>query len=317
MKKGIIYLITIIIIFSLIILGISNLNNKKDDNEKIKIVATLFPQYDFAKQIGGNKVDVTLLLTPGTETHTYEPTPQDIINVNNSDLFIYTGAYMEPWSDKIASSIDSDTVILDSSKNINLIPSEHSEEDEDHEEHESESHHHEYDPHIWLNPQNAIGMVNNITNELCNIDPENTSYYKENAKNYIVQLNLLDTDIENTIKKSSKKNISFGGTFAYMYFIKRYNLEYISAYESCGEDTEPSASNVKKVIDYMKQNDIHVIFYQELSSGKIADAIADETGATKLVFHTIHNASQKEINNGETYISLMRKNLENLEKALN
>lgn len=317
MKKGIIYLITIIIIFSLIILGISNLNNKKDDNEKIKIVATLFPQYDFAKQIGGNKVDVTLLLTPGTETHTYEPTPQDIINVNNSDLFIYTGAYMEPWSDKIASSIDSDTVILDSSKNINLIPSEHSEEDEDHEEHESESHHHEYDPHIWLNPQNAIGMVNNITDELCNIDPENTSYYKENAKNYIVQLNLLDTDIENKIKKSSKNKIAFGGTFAYMYFIKRYNLEYISAYESCGEDTEPSASNVKKVIDYMKQNDIHVIFYQELSSGKIADAIAAETGATKLVFHTIHNASQKEINNGETYISLMKKNLENLEKALN
>ena len=317
MKKGIIYLITIIIIFSLIILGISNINNKKDNNEKIKIVATLFPQYDFAKQIGGDKVDVTLLLTPGTETHTYEPTPQDIINVNNSDLFIYTGKYMEPWSDKIASSIDSDTVILDSSKNINLISSEHSEEDDDHEEHELGSHHHEYDPHIWLNPQNAIGMVNNITDELCNIDPENASYYKENAKNYIVQLNLLDTDIENTIKKSSKNKIAFGGTFAYMYFIKRYNLEYISAYESCGEDTEPSASNVKKVIDYMKQNDIHVIFYQELSSGTIADAIASETGATKLVFHTIHNASQKEINNGETYISLMRKNLENLEKALN
>lgn len=314
MKKGIIYLITIIVIFSLITLGISNINNKKDDNEKIKIVATLFPQYDFAKQIGGDKVEVTLLLTPGTETHTYEPTPQDIINVNNSDLFIYTGTYMEPWSDKIASSIDSDTVILDSSKNINLIPSE---DDDNHEESEIESHHHEYDPHIWLNPQNAIGMVNNITDELCNIDPENASYYKENAQNYIEQLNLLDTDIENTIKKSSKNKIAFGGTFAYMYFIKRYNLEYVSAYDSCGEDTEPSASNVKKVIDYMKQNDIHVIFYQELSSGKIADAIAIETGATKLVFHTIHNASQEEINNGETYISLMRKNLENLKQALN
>lgn len=317
MKKGIIYLITIIIIFSLTTLGISNINNKKEDDEKIKIVATLFPQYDFAKQIGGDKVDVTLLLTPGTETHTYEPTPQDIINVNNSNLFIYTGKYMEPWSDKIASSIDSDTIILDSSKNINLI---HSEEEENHEENSQEkhqgSHHQEYDPHIWLNPQNAIGMVNNITEELCKIDPENASYYKKNANNYIEQLNLLDTDIESTIKKSGNNKIAFGGTFAYMYFIKRYNLEYVSAYDSCGEDTEPSASNIKKVIDYMKQNNIHIVFYQELSSGKIADSIASETGATKLVFHTIHNASQEEINNGETYISLMRKNLKNLEEAL-
>ena len=376
MKKGIIYLITIIIIFSLIIFGISNIKNQKDSSEeKVKIVATLFPQYDFAKQIGGDKVEVTLLLTPGTETHTYEPTPQDIINVNNSDLFIYTGKYMEPWSDKIATSIDSDTLILDSSKNINLIPSEHTDEitensterietnsetsenteetanytnetlvhtgkvanytneisvhteentdaensyeNSNQESYESESHNHEYDPHIWLNPQNAIVMVNNITEELCNIDPQNASYYKQNAENYIEQLNLLDSDIENTIKNSIKNKIAFGGTFAYMYFIQRYNLEYVSAYDSCGENTEPSASNVKKVIDYMKQNDIHVIFYQELSSGKIADTIASETGATKLVFHTIHNASQEEINRGETYISLMRKNLENLKKALN
>ncbi|MBO5349509.1 MAG: zinc ABC transporter substrate-binding protein [Clostridia bacterium] len=328
MKKGIIFLITIIVIFSLIILGISNIKPKEANNEKIKIVATLFPQYDFAKQIGGDKVDVTLLLTPGTETHTYEPTPQDIINVNKSDLFIYTGAYMEPWSDKIASGIDSNTIILDCSKNINLISLEqHSEEHDNHEKHddeqndnhekiESESHNHEYDPHIWLNPENAIGMVNNITDELCNIDPQNSAYYKANAKNYIEQINLLDADIQNTIKQSEKNKIAFGGTFAYMYFVKKYNLEYVSAYQSCGEDTEPSAANVKKVIDYMKQNDIPVIFYQEQSSGKIADTIASETGAIKLVLHTVHNASQEEIDRGETYISLMRKNLENLKIAL-
>lgn len=318
MKKGIIFLITIIAIFSLSILGISNINSSKSNNEKIKIVATLFPQYDFAKQIGGDKVDVTLLLTPGTETHTYEPTPQDIINVNNSDLFIYTGKYMEPWSDKIASSINSNTIILDASKNINLLSSEHSEEEQhNEEENELDLHHHEYDPHIWLNPQNAIGMVNNITNELCNIDPNNAAYYQENARNYIKQLQSLDEEIQTTINQSAKKKIAFGGTFAYMYFVKKYNLEYVSAYDSCGEDTEPSASNVKKVIDYMKENDIHVVFYQELSSGKIADAIAAETKSTKLVFHTVHNASQEEINKGETYISLMKKNLENLKIALN
>ena len=301
MKKGIVFLITIILVFSLVIIGISKTNNQSQSEEKIKIIATLFPQYDFAKQIGGDKVDVSLLLTPGTETHTYEPTPQDIINVNKADLYIYTGKYMEPWSDKIANSITSDTKVLDASKNINLINEEQFEEEHNttdiNEEEHDNSHHHEYYPHIWLNPQNK-------------------EYYKQNAENYIKQLTNLDNEIETTIKESKKNKIAFGGTFAYAYFIQRYNLQYVSAYDSCGENSEPSVTKVKEVIDYMKENNINVIFYQELSAGKIADTISKETGATKLVFHTIHNSSQEEINNGETYISLMQKNLQNLKQAL-
>ena len=159
-------------------------------------------------------------------------------------------------------------------------------------------------------------MVKNITEELCNIDPQNSEYYKSNSQKYIEELNHLDLEIEKFIKSTNKNKIAFGGTFAYSYFIERYNLDYISAYDSCGEDTEPSVSNVKKVIDYIKKNNIHVIFYQELSAGKIADTISKETGTQKLIFHTVHNASQEELNNGETYISLMRKNLENLKVAL-
>ena len=324
MKKGIIFLITIIILFSVFIGIISNKKERKTSSDKIEVVATLFPQYDFVRQIGKDKVEVSLLLTPGTETHTYEPTPQDIVNVNNADLFIYTGKYMEPWSDKIASSIDSDTKILDVSKNINLINEEDFEEEhansEEHskEEHnKTESHTHEYDPHIWLDPQNAIGMVNNITQELCSIDPQNEEFYKNNAQDYISKLHDLDEDIKLTIKNSKNNKIAFGGTFAYAYFVKKYNLEYVSAYDSCGEDSEPSVSKVKEVIDYIKKNNIHVIFYQELSAGKIADTIASETNSTKLIFHTIHNATQEELNNGATYLSLMNKNLENLKKALN
>lgn len=320
MKKGITFLITIILIFSLLVIGISKINKQSQSEEKIKVIATLFPQYDFAKQIGGDKVDVSLLLTPGTETHTYEPTPQDIINVNKADLYIYTGKYMEPWSDKIANSITSNTQVLDASKNINLINEEQFEKEHDtidnNEEERDNSHHHEYDPHIWLNPQNAIGMVKNIEEELCNIDPQNKEYYQKNAENYINQLESLDTEIETTIKESPKNKIAFGGTFAYAYFIQRYNLQYVSAYDSCGENSEPSVTKVKEVINYMKENNINVIFYQELSAGKIADTISKETNATKLVFHTIHNASQEEINNGETYISLMQKNLQNLKQAL-
>ena len=159
-------------------------------------------------------------------------------------------------------------------------------------------------------------MVKNIEKELCSIDPQNKEYYQKNAENYIKQLTNLDNEIETTIKESKKNKIAFGGTFAYAYFIQRYNLQYVSAYDSCGENSEPSVTKVKEVIDYMKENNINVIFYQELSAGKIADTISKETGATKLVFHTIHNASQEEINNGETYISLMQKNLQNLKQAL-
>lgn len=324
MKKGIIFLITIILLFSVFIGIISKGKEDKTSSNKVEVVATLFPQYDFVRQIGKDKVNVSLLLTPGTETHTYEPTPQDIVNINNADLFIYTGKYMEPWSDKIASSIDSNTKILDASKNINLINEEEfekehiSNEEHDEEHHnKTESHTHEYDPHIWLDPENAIGMVNNITQELCDIDPQNAGFYKNNAQEYISKLHNLDEEIKSTIKSTKNNKIAFGGTFAYAYFVKKYNLEYVSAYDSCGEDSEPSVSKVKEVIDYMKKNDIHVIFYQELSSGKIADTIASETNSTKLIFHTVHNVTQEELNNGATYLSLMNLNLENLKKALN
>jgi len=318
MKKGIIFITISVIIFSICIIAIGYKDNRVKDSGKIEVVATLFPQYDFAKQIGGDKVNVSLLLTPGTETHTYEPTPQDIIRINESNLFIYTGKYMEPWSDRIIAGVDSNTKILDVSNNISLLKSEEDDDDDDHEghHHEEEHHHHEYDPHIWLDPQNAIIMINSITDELCAIDSQNTEYYKKNAEKLISEVKELDNDIEKTISESSKNKIAFGGTFAYSYFVNRYNLEYVTAYHSCGESAEPSVAKVKEVIDYMKNNNIKVIFYQEASTGKIADSIAAETGAEKLVFHTIHNATQQEIDNGETYVSLMRKNLENLKKAL-
>lgn len=318
MKKGIIFILISTLLLSVGLFFVSRSSVEKE-TDKIVIVATLFPQYDFAKQIGGDKVEVSLLLTPGTETHTYEPTPQDIVKINNADLYLYTGKYMEPWSDRIAKAVDSDTKIVDVSANVNLIESEH----ENHEEHEAhdeeirhENHNHGYDPHIWLDPDRAIVMVNNITDALISVDSENAGYYRANADRYIAEIKNLDSDISEMVKNAESKKIAFGGTFAYAYFVNKYNLEYVSAYDSCGEDTEPSVTNIKKVIDYMKENDIGVIFYQEMSSGKVADTIAKETGAQKLVFHTIHNATSDEIDRGETYVTIMRKNLENLKIAL-
>lgn len=344
MKKNVSFLIVLILIFSIIVALIINFTKTDStESEKIEIIATLFPQYDFAKQIGGDKVNVTLLLPPGTESHTYEPTPQDMVNINNSDLFIYTGEEMEPWANNLISGMKDNINVLDLSKTVNLINSEEFEEKHTsvtnentninetiggnektenghgHEENNIEredKHQHSYDPHIWLNPLYAIKMVESIEYQLSQIDPENAEYYKQNANQYIEQIRQLDKDFEETVNSSKSKKVAFGGAFAYAYFIERYNLEFISAYETCGENSEPSTTQVKDVIDYINENNIPVIFYKEYSTGNVAKTISEATGAKMLIFYTAHNVSKEDLEAGATYVSIMRKNLDNLKQSL-
>ena len=329
MKKNVIFLIIVIAIFAVMVGVITAITNKKQSKtDKIEIVATLFPQYDFAKQIGGEKVKVTLLLPPGTESHAYEPTPKDMVTINNSNLFIYTGKEMEPWADEIVAGMKDNVNVLDLSTTVSLINSEefeeeHEDEDTEHEHGEEEEHHHEhehehsYDPHIWLDPRNAAQMVDKIKDELCRIDPENADYYAANARKYKEEILNLDAEFENVVKESESKKLAFGGAFAYAYFVERYGLEFESAYESCGENVEPSTAQVKKVIDYINKNNIPVVFYKEYTNGNVARTISESTNAKMLVFNTVHNVSKDEINNGATYVSIMRQNLENLKTALN
>ena len=321
MKKSIAFILVLIISFIGIISILLNcFDYTKKSDEKVQIIATLFPQYDFAKQIGGDKVEVKLLLPPGTESHTYEPTPQDMVTISNSDLFIYTGEEMEPWAESLISGIKTDIKVLDLSKTVDLIHIEEFEEIEDDEEeheheHEHEHHHeheheHEYDPHIWLNPLNAVEMVKSIEEQLIEVDPTNADFYRNNAEKYMSEIQQLDIEFENTIKENNIKKIAFGGAFAYAYFIERYDLDYISAYETCGENAEPSTIKIKNVIDYIKKNNIPVIFYKEYTTGNVARTISEATGAKMVVFNTVHNVSKEEIEAGESYVSIMRKNLE-------
>ena len=325
MKKNIAFIVVLVMVFALIsalIIKLSDLNIKRS-GDKIEFVATLFPQYDFVKQVGGDKVNVTLLLPPGTESHTYEPTPQDMILINESNLFIYTGSEMEPWADNLISGIKKDINVLDLSKTVDLINVEEFEEKHEGEEHEhheeeesEEGHYHTYDPHIWLNPQYAVKMVRSIEQELCRIDPENAEYYKTNAENYIKEIEELDSQFAETINNSSNNKLAFGGAFAYAYFVERYNLDFISAYDTCGESAEPSTVKVKEVIDYINKNNISAIFYKEYTTGNVAKTISEATGAEMLVFNTVHNVSKEELQNGATYVSIMKQNLINLKKAL-
>lgn len=324
MKKKLILGLLISVVLSGLLVG-CNGNKSKDKEEvsdnKLKIVATLFPQYDFVREIAGDKADIILLMSPGVESHSYEPSPADIIKINESDLFIYTGKYMEPWAQSIIDGVESkDIEILNVSQNITLDKSEDNEDHHDHDEedeHSEEEHAHEYDPHVWTSPINAKIMVENILNELCELDPENTDYYKQRAENYLNELNDLDNEFKAIFASAKRKEIIFAGKFALHYFAEEYGMEYESAFDSCSTETEPSVKVIAELIDEIKEKNIPVVYYPELTDPKVARSISDETGAEMMLLHSCHNLSKDEFKGGATYLSLMKKNAENLKVGLN
>ena len=319
-KRVLIILICYILLILCVICAIKIFSSEDESNtDKIQVIATLFPNYDFVKQVGGDKVQVTLLLNSGVDTHTYEPSVKDMKNISDSDLFVYTGTASEPWANEIINSLEnSDCRIIDTSEGIELIESEEFAEEyndlnlSSHEHSEDELEEYEYDGHIWLNPQNAIKMIDTICEALCEYDAQNADYYKENAENYKNKIQNLDSDIEEAMNSLDSDVLVFGGEFAYSYFISRYDLKYVSVYTSCGEEAEPSVQDVRNVIDFINENNIRKVFYEELSEGTVAKMISEETDADPIIFYSLHNVSTEEIEAGENYVTLMRKNLENI-----
>lgn len=274
--------------------------------EGLVVTATLFPQFDFARAVAGELADVRLLLPPGVESHSYEPSPQDIIAINGSQVFLYTGPYMEPWAADIAQSLASGVAVVDVSAGLTL--------DEVAEAHGHGGRH--YDPHIWTDPAMAMAMVDNIAAAFAQADPANATAYAANASAYKAELQALDDGFREAVAAGSRRTICFGGRFALHYFAKRYGLTCIAAYDSCSEETEPSARAVARIMDAIRQEGIPVIYYEELVEPKVALSIAKETGAKALLLHSCHNVSAKELQDGVTYLSLMRQNLANLKEGL-
>ncbi len=329
MRKKITALISflILIIIMIFLVLVFKPESVISDNNKIQIVATLFPQYDFAKQIVGDKAEVTLLVGSGVETHNFEPTAQDMVKMlDDTDMFLYTGVFLEPWTEDIIETLkESNCKIVDVSENIELIKIEefekrHINSEIDHDNHDEEKHVHSdacdhqdmYDGHIWQSLDNANVMIDNILNEVCKIDPENSDYYKENAKKYQEEIQKLDTEIGQLVENASKKEIAVGGEFAYAYFVEEYDLNFVSVYTHCGHGEDPSIAKVKSVIDYINKNKMPAVYYEELSEGTVAKMIAEETEAEALVLYSIHNGNPEE----DTYVSLMRKNIDSLKKGL-
>ena len=311
--------IILIFIVSMLIVTFKEEKTSKDLS-KLQIITTLYPNYDIASKIAGSKAEVTLLLEAGVEVHTYEPSVKDMKKISDSDMFIYTGYNMEPWVENLTQNLEKGCKIIDASKNIKLINSEEFikeysvlEDDKrnalNHEEMNKE-HLHEYDGHVWMNPQNVLVMIDTIYEEIVELDPKNKKYYEENANKYKQEIIALDKKIEEELAKNKIDTLVFGGEFAYAYFCERYNLKVVSAYTSCGEGAEPSASRIKNIIDFIKQNNVLKVFYEELSLGTVANMISQETNTEAKVFNTLQNVSKEEINQKVSYTSIMEKNLE-------
>lgn len=281
------------------------------DGEKLQVVCTLFPQYDFVREIAGDCVELTLLLPPGVESHSYDPTPSDMKAVASADIVIRVGENMETWSSKLMGSAGDGAVLLDLADEMGLELEAHEHGDDEHADSAKER-----DPHIWTDPVLAKDMVRIITEKLCELDEKNAAEYDSRSELYISKLEALDKDIKEIVGNAKRKTVVFSGRFALKNFTDRYGLTAVSALDACADNSEPSAAAVAKIVDTVKDENIPVIFYEELIEPKTAKIISSETGADMLLFHSCHNLSKDDFNSGETYLSLMRKNVENLREAL-
>ena len=327
MKKLVsIFLSTVIICSLFSISGCGKTEKVQKSDGKISIVTTIFPYYDFVRQLAGDKADVRLLLSPGSDPHSYEPTPSDIVAIENCDLFIYNGGESDEWVDGVLSSIENKNVkVMKMMEYVTLRHEQSMDHNHEHAGHEDmddndEGHDHEegeeYDEHIWTSIRNAERMSASIADELISLDSKNSDYYNEKKADYISSLDSLDKKFTEVANNKKRDTLVFGDRFPFLYFVSDYDLGYECAFPGCSHETEPSTAVVSHLIDFTRENNIPVVFYLELSSGKIAQIISEDSSAKTMQFSSCHNVTKEDFENGATYISVMEQNLEALKEAL-
>ena len=318
--KKIIALLSVIMISSLMLIGCATAGA---EGEKLSIVVTDFPCYDFARAVAGDNADITMLIKPGSEVHSYEPSPNDVLSMTEADMFIYIGGESDSWVDGMLSSMGDDMPCA--LRMFGCVDGLETDDDDAHHgsdhhddgHHEDTHHDHAYDEHIWTNPMYAIQMVDAIAVELCEIDPANAESYRANADSYIAQITEIDAAIRDITANSSRNCVVFGDRFPFVHMACEYGIDYCAAFPGCAAETEPSAQTIMELIDKVDSEHIPCVYVIEMSTGNVASAIAEETGAEIGTLHSVQNVSADEFNAGETYVSIMWKNVEALRKGLN
>lgn len=286
------------IIYSIIMimLVLSGCDNKvKAPKDELVIVATLYPQYDMLKAIVKDKAEVVLLLPPGVEAHGYEPTPKDMVVVDESKMFVYTSDHLETYANNISKSVRDDLNIINLEEVLNI---------------EGE------DPHFWLDPSVMIEMSEYLSAEVVKLDPENAEFYQKNTEELVSELMALDEAFYALFDSVENNTIVFAGHFAFEFFADRYGMNYVTPFESFSANAEASMKKVGELVDYINDNNIEVVYFEELVDPKLANMLANETGSKTLMLHAAHNISKDELNNNVTYFDIMYQNLENLKVGL-
>ena len=294
--------------------GELNFNNNK--KEKLTIVTTAFAQYDFARQIAGDKAEVIMLLSPGEESHTFEPTPGDISVINSCDLFIYGGGESDKWVDTMVESADTNIRVVKMMDVVEL----HEEDEHEHESEDAHNHNHdseEYDEHVWTSPENAILICDEICKSLTEIDEENAEFYRENNETYTASLKSLSKEFHTAVLESEKNSIAVGDRFPMKYFCEEYGIEYYAAFPGCSAQVEANPVTIAKLKNYILENDIDTVFKVDLSTGLVAETVSEMTDSEVATLYSCHVVSSEDFENGETYISLMERNLNAVKNALN
>ena len=286
--------------------------------QSFNIVVTNFPCYDFVRAITKNDPDISIkmLIKPGMDSHSYEPTPQDMVAIKESDLFFYVGGESDDWVGSLLADMNQKRIVkmLDLVSNLKLEEHVEGMEEEKHEEHDE--HEEEYDEHVWTSPKNTMEIVEGLNKRMCALDKNHASKFNKNTENYIEQIASVDYSFKQVVKNAKRKDIVVGDRFPLLYFAKEYGLTYSAAFPGCSEQTEPSAATISYLIDKVKKDHNPAIFKIELFNGQIARTISEETGTKVLTIQSMHNVSAEDFNNGETYVSIMRKNVKAVKEAL-
>lgn len=302
----------------------SNANSNQLQNKKLSVYTSFYPMYDFASKIGGDKINVVNMVPDGTEPHHWEPTAADIAGLEETSVFIYNGAGMEHWVEDILDSLHNDNLIaVEASKGLALLEGQHHDEDEHSEEEHSEDEEHseeeehshgEFDPHVWLDPMNARAEMENIKNAFVQADPDNKDYYESNYTKYAAELEALDKEFKDALASLPNKDIIVTHQ-AFGYLCSAYGLNQVPV-EGLAPDSEPDPARIAEIIEFAKEHDVKVIFFEEMVNPKVAEVIANAIGAKTDVLSPVEALSDEQRENGDDYLAVMRHNLEALKAAL-
>lgn len=312
MKK---YLLTAtVMIGALLFAACGNTNKEADKKEDLTIVTTFYPIYDFTKEIVGDEGNVKLLIPAGTEPHDFEPSAKERAEISDADVFVYNSSDMEFFVDSLKDSVDSkQTLMIEAAKGIDRLESQEADEHEESEE--GHDHAHEYDPHVWLDPVLAIKEVRTIAGELGEKYPDKKEIFTKNADAYIKKLEALDQKYSDELKDTTNRTfVTQHAAFAYL--ANQYNLEQV-AISGVSPDQEPTPSRLAELKEFVKKNNIKVIYFEENASSKVAETLSNETGVKLEVLNPLESLTNEQIKAGENYISVMEKNLEALKESIN